>query len=277
MTDDKNKTNELPDVQKTKPAFEVAIDRVGISGYKKPLVVLRDDGTTPVHTVGAFNAFVYLPADQKGTHMSRLVLVLEQESSLSEPKQLTVQYLILLNKKLAASLGAECSHVSVDFDYFLKKTAPVTGHVGTQVVQCRFSSTLDDRENAVAGEMGRGTCIEVTVLATSLCPCSKEISSAGAHNQRSRITIRVHNQFAYIEELVACAESAASCPIFPALKRPDEKWVTEKAYESPRFVEDMVRAIYKDMRERGFRHFEAEVHNEESIHQHDASAYITGK
>jgi GTP cyclohydrolase I len=256
----------IPDVQGRPDHRQLPIDQVGIRGLRYPLAVADRDGT-PLSTIATCNVYVSLPADRKGTHMSRLVALLEERASPgAEP--LTVVNLRELVETLLARLDAPGGRIELAFPFFVRKTAPVSG-----------VASMLDYEVTLEGEIGAGgyrQTVSVSVPVTSLCPCSKEISDYGAHNQRSVITIRVREREpVFIAELLRVAEEEASAELYGILKRADEKYLTERAYDNPRFVEDLVRDVAArlaaDPRVDGFV---VEAENFESIHNHSAYARI---
>lgn len=251
----------LPDIQKTQDTRNIAIDKVGVRGVKYRIEVL-DRADERQHTIGNFTLTVDLPAEFKGTHMSRFLEVLSEHE-----KEISVKALPDLLGALKERLKAERAHVSVRFPFFMSKAAPVTGKVGQMEYECGFDAEINGDYHIT---------MFARVPVATLCPCSKEISSYGAHNQRGWVTVNVHaSDHVWLEEIIEMIEGAASCPLFPVLKRPDEKWVTEHAYENPRFVEDMVREVALAFEKDGrIDAFEIEVENEESIHAHNAYAYL---
>jgi GTP cyclohydrolase I len=217
-----------------------------------------------MQTVGTFTLTVDLPKEFKGTHMSRFLEVLGEHNHDMGPDTIP-----LVLQRLRERLKAETAHLEVTFTYFREKAAPVTGKKGMMGYDCSFIAT---------GGIENDFQIEVVVPVTTLCPCSKEISAYGAHNQRGYVTAKVRpvaGSFLWIECLIDAIEGAASAPLYPVLKRPDEKFVTEQAYDNPRFVEDMVRevAVAFDKDDR-IASYEIEVENHESIHDHNAYAYL---
>lgn len=254
-------TTTLPDIQKTPDERNIPIDKVGVRRVKYPIAVL-DRADTKQHTIGDFTLTVDLPSDFKGTHMSRFLEILGEHG-----REISVNALPNLLEQLRDRLTAQTAHVSVRFPFFMAKAAPVTGKSGMMEYTCGFDAELN-------GEFSVVWFVKVPVA--TLCPCSKEISEYGAHNQRGWVTARVTGKdFVWLEELIELIEDSASCPLFPVLKRPDEKWVTEHAYDNPRFVEDLVRevAVRFDADPR-ICSYEVEVENEESIHTHNAYAYL---
>ncbi|MGO4303850.1 GTP cyclohydrolase FolE2 [Cupriavidus sp. RAF12] len=255
----------MPDVQSSVDTRQIVIQRVGVKGVRYPLTLKTPAGV--VATVGTFNLDVRLPADQKGTHMSRFVALLEENQA-----PLDVDAFRALLDGMLLKLEADAGRIEVTFPYFISKTAPVSG------VQ-----SLMDYEVTLAGEVRDGeTRVFLTALVpvTSLCPCSKKISQYGAHNQRSHITMRVElagdrGGDMSVETLVRMAEEEASCELWGLLKRPDEKFVTERAYENPKFVEDLVRDIAVRLNaDDRIVAYTLEAENFESIHNHSAYAVI---
>lgn len=257
-------TNVTPidDVQNHPDTRRMPIDKVGIKDIYHPVRVMDRSGGEQ-HTVAKFNMYVRLPHNFKGTHMSRFVEIL----SMYE-KEISVHSFGDMLERMAERLEAQTGHIEMSFPYFVMKKAPKSG-----------VESLMDYEASLIGEIHKGkvnTKVKVVVPVTSLCPCSKGISDYGAHNQRSHITITARiDGFVWIEELIEMAEKEASCELFGILKRPDEKYVTERAYDNPKFVEDIVRDVAlrlnKDDRVRGYV---VESENFESIHNHSAYALI---
>ncbi len=256
------KDQPIADVQNYADSRNIAIDKVGIKAIRHPVKVLDKTGGAQ-HTIATFGMYVYLPHHFKGTHMSRFIEILngnEREFSVESFEQTLRQMVI--------KLEAESGHVEMNFPYFVNKTAPISG------VQ-----SLMDYDVTFIGEIKDGEYLQtmkVLVPCTSLCPCSKQISQYGAHNQRSHVTITARtNTFVWIEDIIKIAEENASSQLYGLLKRPDEKFVTEKAYENPKFVEDLVRdvaaALNKDQR---IDAYVVEAENFESIHNHSAYALI---
>jgi len=254
-------TLHLPDIQASEDRRDVPIQRVGIKSVTHPLMVATARGPQP--TVATVDMFVALPAHQKGTHMSRFLEVLQ---GAHEP--LSTQALSALMRAMLQRLEADAGVIDIRFPYFVMKSAPVSGVESLMDYHARF--LVEHRQ----GELQ--ITQEVRVPVTSLCPCSKEISDYGAHNQRSEVTIAVTLAHPMsLEEQIQVAEEAASCELWGLLKRPDEKFVTERAYDNPKFVEDMVRDIAVrldgDARVRAYR---VASENFESIHNHSAYAQI---
>ena len=255
----------MPDVQSSMDTRQIAINKVGIKSIRHPVKVSDKTGGVQ-HTVANFNMYVGLPHDFKGTHMSRFVEILN-----SNERDISVESFEPMLRAMVERLEAETGHVEMSFPYFINKSAPVSG------VQ-----SLMDYEVSFIGEISAGGRYEFTmkivVPVTSLCPCSKKISDYGAHNQRSHITVTaVLNDHLWIEDMVQLVESQASCELFGLLKRPDEKWVTERAYDNPKFVEDLVRDIaLRLMDEPRIAEWKVTSENFESIHNHSAYAELHG-
>ena len=256
----------IPDVQSERDERNLAIDQVGIRGLRYPLAFVDRDGHAQ-GTVAQCSVYVALPGDQKGTHMSRLVMLLEERTSPGAPP-LSVAGFSALVDDLRQRLGAPAASLEIRFPFFLRKTAPVSG-----------VASLLDYEVTLKGEVdsnGYVQTVTVAVPVMSLCPCSKEISDYGAHNQRSMITIsaRAHAPM-FVAELVRVAEEEASAELYGILKRADEKYVTEYAYDHPRFVEDLVRGVAARLAaDTRIDAFAVEAENFESIHNHSAYARI---
>lgn len=252
----------IADVQSSADTRRIPIDKVGIKDIRHPVRV-RDRSGGEQHTIANFNMYVNLPHNFKGTHMSRFVEILnqqERELSVASFKEMLVE--------MTRRLEAEAGHIEMSFPYFVTKTAPVS----------RVTSLMD-YEVTFIGEIRHGKPlmnIKIVVPVTSLCPCSKKISSYGAHNQRSHVTINVRTRgFIWIEELIDLVEEEASCELYGLLKRPDEKYVTEKAYDNPKFVEDVVRDVAAKLSaDERIAAFSVASENFESIHNHSAYAMI---
>jgi GTP cyclohydrolase I len=253
----------MPDVQASSDTRQVAIDRVGVKDVVYP-IRLRTPCGGDQSTVATVNMYVALPHYQKGTHMSRFLEVLNEQTC--EP--VTPDRIPEITKAICQRLNAAEAHFEAQFTYFISKRAPVTGAPGLVDYKVTFECSANSHTDFVMG---------VSAPATSLCPCSKEISAYGAHNQRCRIEAKIRfNRSVWIEELVEHLERAASNPVFAVLKRPDEKYVTEAAYDHPKFVEDIVRdlAVALDADER-ITWFSINSENFESIHNHNAYAQLT--
>jgi GTP cyclohydrolase I len=252
----------IPDVQSSADTRQLAINKVGIKGIRHPVVV-KDRSEGVQHTVATFNMYVHLPHNFKGTHMSRFVEILNQHG-----REISVESFESILREMVEKLEAKSGYIEMSFPYFVNKAAPVSG------VQ-----SLLDYDVQFTGEIVEGDYrfnMKVLVPVTSLCPCSKKISERGAHNQRSHVTISVRpNTSVWIEEVVRIAEEQASCELFGLLKRPDEKYVTERAYDNPKFVEDLVRDVAAVLNaDARVDAYVVESENFESIHNHSAYALI---
>ena len=254
----------IPDVQASPDTRRLAIDRVGIKAIRHPVKVRERAGGVQ-HTVATFNMYVGLPHHFKGTHMSRFVEILN-----AHEREISPDTFRAMLREMAVKLEAQSGHVEMTFPYFVSKKAPISG------VQ-----SLMDYEVTFVGEILDGVetfTLKVLVPVTSLCPCSKKISERGAHNQRSHVTVAARiRKFVWIEDIIDCVERQASSELWGLLKRPDEKYVTEHAYDNPKFVEDMVRDIAAELnRDPRVEGYVVESENFESIHNHSAYAMISG-
>lgn len=256
----------IPDTQSERDERHLAIQRVGIKGIRYPLQLLIGDVVSP--TVAMWGLDVALPAEQKGTHMSRFIAWLDALDRPLDAASLRSELGVMLDRLHAAE-----GRIDAAFPFFLRKRAPVSGVQSLLEYQGRW---IAEAVNDGTGGVASTVWAEVVVPVKSLCPCSKEISDYGAHNQRSHVTIRVELlQDIPWSELVRFAEDSASCEIWPMLKRADEKWVTERAYENPKFVEDMVRDVALRLNaDARIGRYSVDVENFESIHAHSAYARI---
>lgn len=258
-------TLSIPDVQSTLDTRHIAIQKVGVKGVRHPLRIQTKNGIQS--SVGTWNMYVRLPDQKKGTHMSRFIALLEEFTG-SDSEPLNTEVFNQLIRDMLKLLDAESGCIELSFPFFMTKAAPVSG-----------VKSLMDYEVGFIGEMKEGvikTTLKVLVPVTSLCPCSKEISAYGAHNQRSHITVKalLKNDLP-VEELITRIEAQASCELFGLLKRPDEKYVTEHAYDNPKFVEDLVRDVACMLnRDERIMSYTLEAENFESIHNHSAYACI---
>ncbi len=252
----------IADVQNSADTRQLAINKVGIKSIRHPVVV-KDKSGGVQHTIATFNMYVHLPHNFKGTHMSRFVEILNEHE-----REISVESFESILKEMVVRLEAQSGYIEMNFPYFVNKTAPISG------VQ-----SLLDYDVTLIGETVDGksrVTMKVVVPVTSLCPCSKKISERGAHNQRSHVTLTLRtNSFVWIEEVVRIAEEQASCELYGLLKRPDEKYVTERAYDNPKFVEDMVRDVAAVLNaDERVDAYIVESENFESIHNHSAYALI---
>ena len=255
-------STQLKDTQSEPDFRQIAIDRVGVKALRYPLRI-RDKAHESQHTIATCALTVDLPHHHKGTHMSRFVEVLNEFGP-----ELHVDNIGKLLNDLVARLDSESAHVDFEFPFFLEKPAPVTGAIGLMDYTVRFSATI---------ERGKvDFVVTVVVPVTTVCPCSKAISARGAHNQRGQVTFAV--RFAkpiWIEDLIRLVEDGASCELYSLLKRPDEKAVTERAYDNPVFVEDLVRNVAERADHTAdITWYCVEAENFESIHNHNAYARI---
>lgn len=255
-------TPAMEDVQNFADTRQIAINRVGIKSIRHPVKV-RDRSNGVQHTIAVFNMYVGLPHNFKGTHMSRFVEILN-----TNDREISVESFPAMLQEMVEKLEAQTGHIEMNFPYFINKSAPVSG------VQ-----SLIDYDVTLIGEVCHGqiaSTVKIVVPVTSLCPCSKKISERGAHNQRSHVTITARlKEHVWIEEIVELVEKEASCELYGLLKRPDEKYVTERAYDNPKFVEDMVRDVAAKLNaEPRIRSYIVESENFESIHNHSAYALI---
>ncbi len=253
---------ELTDTQSLPDTRQLAIDRVGVKNLRYPIQV-RDKARTLQSTIATVTLTVDLPHHYKGTHMSRFIEALNAQGPI-----LHVDSIRRILRELRERLEARRAHVDFEFPFFLEKLAPVTGAVGLMDYSVRFAAT--------SSEDGGDFVMTVVVPVTTLCPCSKAISSNGAHNQRGQVTYAVRfTKSIWIEDLIRLAESCASCELYSLLKRPDEKYVTERAYANPVFVEDLVRNLAAKSNEYpDITWYRIEAENFESIHNHNAYAMI---
>jgi len=252
----------IEDVQGRADLRRIPINRVGIKEVSHPVRV-KDRSGGEQHTIATFNMYVNLPHDFKGTHMSRFVEILHEHE-----REISVDSFRKMLEEMTERLEADAGHIEMSFPFFVMKRAPVSGV--ESLMNYRATLVGERRDGRV------GLWIRVVVPVTSLCPCSKEISAHGAHNQRSHVTIAVRaRSHIWIEELVELAESEASCELYGILKRADEKYVTERAYANPKFVEDIVRDVAVRLNEdERVAAYVVEAENFESIHNHSAYALI---
>ncbi len=250
------------DVQGLADTRNIPVQKVGVKNVTYPITVLDKLNRTQ-HTVATVNLFANLPHEHKGTHMSRFIEVFnEHYHDLSMPR-----FLKML-ERIRAALYAETAFGEVKFPYFMKKRAPVSGQESIMSYRCGYM-----------GEVGGGKrdfVVSITVPVATLCPCSKEISSRGAHNQRGEVRVKVQlGPFFWFEDIIELIENAASSGLYTLLKREDERFVTEHAYDNPVFVEDLVREVCLGIEALDrFPWFSVEAENMESIHNHDAYAYL---
>ena len=252
----------MADVQNQKDIRNLPIDKVGVKDIKYPITVL-DRHKEHQQTVAAINMYVDLPHQYKGTHMSRFIEILNHHSH-----NINLKNLRGLLEDMKKRLEASRAHIEISFPYFIAKQAPVSHANALMEYQVTYLAGLD--------ENGLDLIVKIKVPVTTLCPCSKEISRFGAHNQRGMVELAVRiNRFIWIEDLIALVEASASCEMYSLLKREDEKYVTERAFENPRFVEDLVREVSLKLdSDSNISWFAVSAENMESIHNHSAYAYI---
>ena len=256
----------LPDIQYTKPKYPIKINRVGINTVELPIFVSMKNGGVQ-HSVAKVDCYVDLAAHLKGTNMSRLIIGLQKFVG----QQLSGKLINSIAENIRISAEADTCEVSYRFPYFIQKVAPASNEPGILPYHICFTG-IKTKDSFTFR-------LDVKVLATSLCPCSKEISEYGAHNQKALIDISIQakeNAFIWIEDVVDIAEASASCEIYSVLKRIDEKVVTERAFNNPKFVEDIVRSVYDKLSEiEDVEKFKIIVESDESIHAHNAVAIMT--
>lgn len=254
----------MKDVQNQRDTRNIPIDQVGIKNLRYPVTV-RDRREGRQATVASINMYVDLPHEYKGTHMSRFVEMLHllrTEVSLKRFSELLDQ--------MKKHLNAASAHIEITFPYFIEKKAPISGAPGLMDYTCRIIGTSNSHNEV-------DLISEVNVPISSVCPCSKEISDQGAHNQRGEVKLQTRfNRFIWLEDMIELVESCSSCDVFSVLKRVDEKQVTEQAYDNPKFVEDIVRDVASRLQQdNNITWYSVSAENFESIHNHSAYAHIT--
>jgi len=253
------------DIQNRRDHRRVGIKKVGVKDIEYPITVL-DKRNKFQHTVGKVNMYVNLPQHFKGTHMSRFIEILNEYRGTINIKAIST-----ILGKMKEKLNAESAYLEVEFPYFIEKRAPASGAKSLMGYTCQFLASLTNgRHSLVVG---------ITVPVTTGCPCSREISKKGAHNQRSMVSVKVtFRKFFWIEDLIRIVENSASSAVYSLLKRSDEKFITEKGYDNPMFVEDIVRNIALKLNSHpNITWFSVESENLESIHNHNAYAYVEKK
>ncbi|MBN2283430.1 MAG: GTP cyclohydrolase I FolE2 [Deltaproteobacteria bacterium] len=252
----------MVDIQSLRDTRNIDINKVGVKGIKYPLIVL-DKKEKVQHVNATVNMYVNLPRQFKGTHMSRFIEILNEFRG-----QVNIRTLRGILEKMKEKLKAESAHIEIEFPYFIEKRAPVSGALSLMEYTCSFlGESSGSRHDFLVG---------VTVPVTTVCPCSKEISTEGAHNQRSIVRLKLRfKRFFWIEDVIQLVESSASSEVYSLLKRVDEKFVTEKAFDNPMFVEDVVRSVADRLNGNdNFTWYSVEAENLESIHNHSAYAYL---
>jgi len=258
---DAGKASGMPDMQKSRDNRNIAIDKVGVKDIRYPIVVM-DKSKEQQQTVARINMYVDLPHHFKGTHMSRFIEILNQYHG-----QVSIDRMNTMLSDMKTHLEASRAHLELEFPYFIEKQAPVSGARSLMEYQCRMQGSLSEDYDFILG---------VTVPMTSLCPCSKEISARGAHNQRSAVSVEIrYTDHVWLEDLIEWVEECGSAPVFALLKREDEKALTEQAYDNPMFVEDVVRAVTQRLlKVPEVTWFRVACENFESIHNHSAYAMV---
>ena len=289
------------DIQSTPDTREVPLQKVGVKNVRYPVQVLDKNRKTQ-STTASINLFVNLPHNFKGTHMSRFIEVFHKYHN-----DISMNNFLEMLEEIRSKLDAERAFGRISFPYFIEKKAPVSGNTGFMEYTCSYEGEVTVRSEqfgiskeqlAISNDGGeslplastslaatpspRGSApktpvakffISIKVPIATLCPCSKAISEYGAHNQRGFVKVKVlYSKFFWIEDVISMIESCASTPLYSVLKRQDEKFVTEHAYDNPRFVEDVVREVYLGLKQMGFKWFNVEAETEESIHYHNAYA-----
>jgi GTP cyclohydrolase IB len=254
----------MKDIQNERDYRKIPIDQVGVKNFRYPITV-RDRREGFQYTVASFNMYVDLPDKYKGTHMSRFVEILHKTRPTVSLKTVSV-----ILDQMKKHLNAASAHIEMTFPYFIEKNAPVSKSIGLMDYTCRITGTShpDGKVDLIS---------EVIVPISSVCPCSKEISDGGAHNQRGEVRLSTRfKKFIWMEDMIELVEDCASCDVYSVLKRVDEKCVTEKGYDNPKFVEDIVRDISDRLKkDDNIIWFSVSAENFESIHNHSAYAHIT--
>lgn len=250
------------DIQNQSDKRRIPINKVGVKDIRYPIIV-RDKANDTQSTVASINMYVNLPHDFKGTHMSRFVEVLNRRYG-----RITLNNFLGILDELKQELNAQLAHVEMDFSYFVEKSAPVSGETSMMEYLCRYIGEINGDQRIFQ--------VGISVPVTTLCPCSREMSSRGAHNQRGLVTVTLEfKRFFWIEDVIELIEGSASAPVYALLKRDDEKWVTDHAYDNPMFVEDLVREVSQKIEaDENFTWFRVEAENFESIHNHSAYAMV---
>ncbi len=270
------------DIQSTPDTREVPLQKVGVKNVRYPVQVL-DKNNKVQNTTASVNLFVNLPHNYKGTHMSRFIEVFHKYH-----KDISMTNFLEMLEEIRTKLDAERAFGRISFPYFIEKKAPVTKSAGLMEYQCSYEGEVSPSLHSpckasdccatpsAGSDAARNArfFISIKVPLATLCPCSKAISEYGAHNQRGFVKVKLlYTQFFWIEDVIQMIENCASTPLYSILKRQDEKFVTEHAYDNPRFVEDVVREVYLGLKKMDFTWFTVEAETEESIHYHNAYAY----
>jgi len=249
----------MRDIQNEEDTRAIPLQKVGVKGVKYPVSVLDKNKKTQT-TTATVDLFVNLPHNFKGTHMSRFIEVFHKYHT-----DISMQHFMDMLEEIRTKLDAERAFGSISFPYYIEKHAPESGACGIMEYNCSYEAEVGH---------DRKFYVDIEVPVTTLCPCSKAISEYGAHNQRGKVKVHLlYTSFFWIEDVISMIENCASSPLYSVLKRMDEKAVTERAYDNPRFVEDVVREVYLGLKKMNFKNFSVEAENEESIHFHNAYAY----
>jgi GTP cyclohydrolase I len=250
------------DIQNQIDHRRIEIDKVGVKNIEYPITVL-DKRQRFQHTVGKINMYVNLPHHFKGTHMSRFVEILNEYRGT-----INIRAISKILHKMKEKLNAEAAYLEVEFPYFIEKRAPISRAKSLMEYTCAFRASLKNGKQSLI--------VGVQVPVNTVCPCSREISSKGAHNQRSTVRVQVKfRKFFWLEDLIQLVEGSASAPVYSLLKRSDEKFITERGYENPMFVEDVVRNVALRLdRHPNITWYQIESENYESIHNHNAYAFV---
>ena len=249
------------DVQSEEDTRAVPLQKVGVKGVKYPVTVL-DKTSKKQQTTATVDLYVNLPHNYKGTHMSRFIEVFHKYH-----EDISMHHFLDMLEEMRIKLTAQKAFGCIEFPYFIEKKAPVSGAAGIMQYICSY-------DGEVSEDGSRKFYVSIKVPIATLCPCSKAISEYGAHNQRGFVSVRLlYKAFFWIEDVISMIENCASTPLYTLLKRKDEKYVTENAYDNPRFVEDVVREVYLGLKKYGFEWFTVEAETEESIHNHNAYAF----
>ena len=263
----RNEEFSMPDVQSEMDSREIPLTKVGVKGLEYPIIVL-DKVKKVQHTTAKVDLFANLPHHFKGTHMSRFIEIFHRYRD-----DLSMRCFLEMLTMIRDELEAESAFGSMAFPYFIEKKAPVSQLPGIISCQCLYRGRVS-AQNSHSGKKKHFT-VAVSVPVNTVCPCSRAISERGAHNQRGIVTVELElGSFFWLEDIIALVENAASSPVYSLLKREDEKYITEHAYDNPKFVEDLVRDVYVKIRElKSFPRFSVEAENFESIHNHSAYAF----
>lgn len=250
----------MRDIQNEEDTREIPLKKVGVRNVEYPVTVL-DKNHKKQSTTATVNLYVNLPHNFKGTHMSRFIQVFHKYHT-----NITMQHFLDMLEELREKLKSQEAYGEIHFPYFIEKKAPVSQSEGFIKYNCSYEAKVENSS--------RKFYVSIEVPIATLCPCSKAISEYGAHNQRGRVKVKLlYSDFFWIEDIISLIEECSSTPLYSVLKRKDEKYVTENAYDNPRFVEDVVREVYIGLKEFGFKWFSVEAETYESIHAHNAYAY----